>query len=109
MMAEAATLPSAGKERELHYRDGLLIAFISTWPLRRRSIAALTITRHLEFDAAGVNLLLFAEDTKSKRAESFRVPEKLLPYLLHYLKAIRPRLVKHRQHNGLWGHPKNPE
>jgi len=79
MMEETATLPAAAKQRELHYRDGLLIAFVSTWPLRRRSLAALTITNHLEFDAAGVNLLLFAEDTKSKRSESFRVPEKLLP------------------------------
>jgi hypothetical protein len=86
MMDEAATLPSTGKERDLYYRDGLLIALISAWPIRRRGIAALTVTRHLEFDAAGVNILLFPEDTKAKRAESFRVPEDLLPYLLHYLK-----------------------
>ena len=93
MMEEAAILPSAGKQRELYYRDGLLIALISLWPIRRRSIAALTVTRHLEFDAAGVNILLYPEDTKSKRAESFRVPERLLPYLLRYLKEIRPRLL----------------
>jgi hypothetical protein len=36
-----------------------------------------------------VNILLFSEDTKSKRAESFRVPEELLPYLLRYLKEFR--------------------
>jgi integrase/recombinase XerD len=91
MMEEAARLPSAAKRRYLYYRDGLLIAFMSAWPLRRRSIAALTVTRHLEFDAAGVSILLFPEDTKSKRAESFRVPDDLLPFLLCYLKEIRPR------------------
>jgi hypothetical protein len=102
IMEEAARLPSAAKRRELCYRDGLIIALISAWPVRRRSIAALTVTRHLEFDAAGVNILLFREDTKSKRAESLRVPEDLLPYLLRYLKEIRPRLLGRRQHDGLW-------
>jgi integrase/recombinase XerD len=38
----------------------------------------------------------------SKRAESFRVPNELFPYLLRYLKEIRPRLIGRRQHNGLW-------
>jgi integrase len=102
MMDEAGTLPSAGTRRELHYRDGLIIAFISAWPLRRRSIASLTVSRHLEFDAAGVNILLFPEDTKSRREESFRVPEKLLHYLLRYLKEFRPRLLGRRHHDGLW-------
>jgi hypothetical protein len=99
---EAATLPLSRKQRDLHYRDGLLIALISCWLIRRRGIAALTVTRHLEFDAAGVNILLFPEDTKSKRAESFRVPEELLPYLLRYLKEIRPRLLGRWKHDGLW-------
>jgi hypothetical protein len=32
------------------YRDGLLLALVSLRPMRRRSIAALTVSRHLEFD-----------------------------------------------------------
>lgn len=102
MMEEAASLPSARKQREQRYRDGLLIALISVWPIRRRSIATLSVTRHLEFDAAGANILLHPEDTKSKRAESFRVPEKLFPYLLCYLKEIRPRIIGRNAHDGLW-------
>ena len=107
LMEEAANLPAAGKRRELHYRDGLIIALVSVWPKRRRSIAALTVNRHLDFDAAGVNILLFPEDTKSRRQESFRVPEDLLPYLLRYLKEIRPRLLGRRLHDGLWASYKN--
>jgi len=106
MEEEAATLLSARKQRDLYYRDGLIIALDSAWPIRRRSIAALTVTRHFEFDAAGINILLHPEDTKSKRAESFRVPEKLLPYLLRYLKEIRPRLLGRRHHDGLWASSK---
>ncbi|MBK5199289.1 MAG: site-specific integrase [Methyloceanibacter sp.] len=102
-MDEALRLPITGhKQRELQYRDGLLLALLSLWLIRRRSIAALTVSRHLEFDAAGLNILLYPEDTKAKRAESFRVPEELLPYLLRYLKEIRPRLLGRSEHDGLW-------
>ena len=49
-----------------------------------------------------MNILLHPEDTKAKRAESFRVPEQLLPYLLHYVKEIRPRLLGRSEYDGLW-------
>jgi integrase len=102
-MEEALTLPRTGhKQRELQYRDGLLVALLSLWLIRRRSITALTVSKHLEFDADGINILLFPEDTKAKRAESFRVPDLLLPYLQRYLKEIRPHLVGHNEHDGLW-------
>jgi integrase/recombinase XerD len=103
LMDEALKLPiTHHKQREIQYRDGLLLALLSLWPIRRRSIAALTISRHLEFDDAGVNILLHPSDTKAKRAESFRVPEPILPYLRQYLEAIRPRLLGRRNHDGLW-------
>lgn len=102
LMDEALKLPvTSHKEREILYRDGLLLALLSLWPIRRRSLAALTISRHLEFHDAGVNVLLHPSDTKAKRAESFRVPEPILPYLLRYLREIRPRLLGRRGHNGL--------
>jgi integrase/recombinase XerD len=99
---EALRLPRSHKQREIQYRDGLLIALLSLWHIRRRSITALSVSWHLEFDDAGINILLHPEDTKAKRAESFRVPEQLVPYLLHYLKEIRPRLLSRREHDGLW-------
>ena len=103
LMDAALTLPISGrKQREIQYRDGLLLALLSLWPLRRRSIAALTVSRHLEFDDAGMNILLHPSDTKAKRAESFRVPEQLLPYLMRYLKEIRPVLVGDSVHDGFW-------
>ena len=103
LMDEALNLPSDGhKQREIQYRDGLLVALLSLWLIRRRSITALTVSDHLEPDADGVNILLYPEDTKSKRAESFRVPDLLLPYLQRYLKEIRPRLLGRSDHDGLW-------
>ena len=103
LMDEALKLPITGhKQREIQYRDGLLLALLSLWPIRRRSIAALSVSRHVEFDDLGLNILLHPSDTKGKRPESFRVPEPLLPYLRRYLEEIRPRLVAHSTHDGLW-------
>ncbi|MCI4680512.1 hypothetical protein K9U39_01040 [Rhodoblastus acidophilus] len=103
LMDTALALPiTSRKTRELQYRDGLLLALLSLWPIRRRSLAALTVSRHIEMEAGGVNFLLHPADTKSKRFESFRAPEPLVPYVMRYLKDIRPRLVGPRRHDGLW-------
>jgi hypothetical protein len=103
LMNEALTLPKTGhKQQELQYRDGLIVALLSLWPIRRRSVTALTVSKHLKVDDDGINIRLFLEDTKAKHAENFRVPDLLLPYLQRYLKEIRPRLVGHNAHDGLW-------
>ena len=95
--------------REILYRDGLLLAVLSCWPIRRRGISALTVTRHVELINGGLYVLLHAEDTKLKRPESCRMPEYLVPYFLRYLHEMRPRLLRGRNHDGLWashhGHP----
>ena len=103
LMENAARLHrNEHKQKDLQYRDGLILIFLSLWLPRRRSVAALTVSRHLKLDQYGANILLYPEDTKSKREESYRVPEAVLPYLTHYLKVVRPRLVGRNGHDGLW-------
>ncbi len=103
LMDDAINLPITGhKRREIQYRDGLLLAILSLWLLRRRSLAAPTVSRHLDVNANGVTMVLFPEDTKAKRAESFWLPEQLIPYFMRYLKEIRPRLLGRKEHDGLW-------
>jgi integrase len=103
LMDHALTLPIRRRKlREIQYRDGLLMALLSLWPIRRRSLAALTVSGHIEVDDGGINILLNPADTKSKRFESFRVPEPLVPYVKRYLKETRPRLLGDRAHDGFW-------
>src|SRR5262249_49229288 len=53
LMDAALTLPTSGhKQSEIQYRDGLLLVLLSLFLLRRRSIAALSVHGHLEFDDA---------------------------------------------------------
>jgi len=101
LMEKAKRLPKS-KVADRQYRDGLMLVLLSLWLIRRRSFAALTVTRHIEFDQAGMSILLYPEDTKSRREESFRVPEAIVPYFTHYLKVVRPRIVGLRHHDGLW-------
>ena len=88
--------------RDIAYRDGFLIALLSVWPLRRRSIAAMTVSRHVCLDRDGATLLLFPEDTKAKREEDFRMPDFLLPHFRHYLGKVRQRFPGSADHDGLW-------
>ena len=102
-MDTALDLPTTSHwKRHLQYRDGLIIALLSLWPIRRRSIAALTVDRHLVFDDAGVTVVLDAADTKGRRDESCRLPSELVPYLRRYVDEIRPHLLHGRIHPGLW-------
>ena len=68
-MDEAIRLLVSGQKSNARskFRDGLVLALLSLWPIRRRSIAALTLSHHVEFNSAAVNILLHSVDTKAKR------------------------------------------
>jgi len=88
--------------RDLAFRDGLILAFLCHWPIRRRSIASLTVDRHLIRRGDAIVIQLFPEDTKSRRADSFELPAHLKQPFRHYLDVVRPRLLGLRRHNALW-------
>jgi site-specific recombinase XerD len=87
---------------ELQFRDGLILALLSLWPIRRRSMAALTVATHLIRSGDALTINLHAKDTKSGRQDSFIVPAKLAPYLVHYLDCVRPRLARCQSCSTLW-------
>jgi integrase len=101
LMDAAQTSSDGRKEQEIQYRDGLIIAVLSLWPIRRRSLAALTLA-HVEIGEERADILLDPEDTKTERAESWSVPELIQPYLMRYLTTIRPVLVGRHTHEALW-------
>lgn len=98
LMEKAANTRSGDRD----YRDGLIIAVLSLWPLRRRTVAALRVDRHLVFDGTGISVSLFAGDTKAGRPETWRMPPELVPYFMRYLEEVRPSLLGSRPHMGLW-------
>jgi integrase len=108
LMDQAIAEPDGnGRDSEVQYRDGLLLALLSLWTIRRRSIGALTVSRHVERDEEGVTILLHSEDTKSGRSERFGVPDQLVPYVVFYLDVIRPGLIGNLNHDGFWASRKS--
>ncbi|MBN9023311.1 MAG: site-specific integrase [Rhizobiales bacterium] len=102
LMDTAFDLPlTAHWRRHLQYRDGLIITFLSLWPIRRRSITALTVA-DLSVDDAGVVVRLEVPDTKAKREESNRLPREIAPYVRRYLNVVRPILLHGQVDDGLW-------
>ena len=103
MMEEALQKPPSPRQaREIHYRDGLIVAFLSLYPVRRRSLAALTLGRHVALDDDGVTILLEADDTKSGRSDSVRFPKAIARHFRIYIDEIRPRFPGADAHDGLW-------
>jgi len=87
---------------KIQYRNGLILALLALWPIRRRSLSALTVSQHLERRGEALNLLLHPEDTKAARADSFRIPDLIKPYFERYLIDLRPRFPGADAHDGLW-------
>ncbi|MGF1609003.1 MAG: hypothetical protein ACFCUQ_06380 [Kiloniellales bacterium] len=84
------------------YRDGLLLALLSLWPIRRRSLAALTVSGHVDRRGEVLRLRLRPEDTKAGRSEQITLQPLLVPYLERFLMEIRPRFPGMLEHDGLW-------
>jgi integrase len=106
IMDEAAAAARAAKgiskAHALQYRDGLIIAFLSLVPLRRRTLTALRIVRHLEKVGNLWSVDIPAEDTKIKVALDYPICRELSQRIDRYLEEFRPRLPGAMSHSGLW-------
>jgi integrase len=86
----------------LAYRDGLMIVLLAARPVRRRNFAAIAIGRQLIRIGEEWHLSFAAEDTKAGRAIETSLPGRLVPYLDHYLRQVRPGFPSANRTNGLW-------
>ena len=97
------------KEDALTYRDGLIIALLAAVPLRRRTLAALTIDQHLVTIGDDWLLDIPADDTKTRRPLEFPIPHALSECIDLYLAEFRGAITGANNHQGLWpsakGHP----
>ncbi len=90
------------KRRAVLYRDGLLIAFLSTRLFRRRSFTNLEIGQHVVRVGDGYCLRLEPQETKNRRPYEAPLPENLTAYMDFYLERMRPVLLSGRTSDRLW-------
>jgi integrase/recombinase XerD len=84
------------------FRDGLIIALLALVPLRRRTLAALRVGKHLVRSDDVWVLDIPANDIKTKRSMEFPISTELSARIDFYLNQIRPKIRCARTHDYLW-------
>ncbi len=90
------------KIRAGHYRDALVIAFLSARPIRLKNLAAIALGRHLMQQDETWFCRFDAPETKEKRLLSFSLPHEVACYLEIYIDRYRPLLLKGSEYPDLW-------
>jgi integrase len=98
----AAANETISKDCAFQYRDGLIIFLLALIPLRRRTLAALQIGKHLVRSGKSWLLDIPADDLKSVEPIEFVLSSKLCERIDLYLEKPRPRVPGALTHNGLW-------
>lgn len=102
LMEHAIGKPAGSRTMQTAYRDGLLIALLALIPLRRRTLAALRIGKHLVRSGDLWELKIPAEDVKTKRPIDFPVSAELSARIDFFLNQIRSRIPGAGKHDYLW-------
>jgi integrase/recombinase XerD len=100
-----ADADAAGRIRKVHafqYRDGLVIALLALIPLRRRTLAALRVGKHLLKAGNLWAIDIPAADTKSRRPLDYPISRELSARIDLYLERFRCRIPGANAHTSLW-------
>jgi integrase/recombinase XerD len=83
----------SGRQRAVHYRDGLMIALMAYRPLRLKNFASVILGVHLMQQTGAWWLQFPACGMKAKRPYEVACPAALVPELEHYLAVHRKVLL----------------
>jgi integrase len=98
----AATNETISKDCAFQYRDGLIIFLLALIPLRRRTLTALQIGKHLVRSGSSWVLDIPEDDLKSAEPMEFVLSTTLCDRIDVYLEKFRSRIPGALTHNGLW-------
>jgi integrase/recombinase XerD len=84
------------------FRDGLIIALLALVPLRRRTLSALRIGKHLIKSGDQWSLDIPAEDVKSKRPLDYPISLELSRRIDVYVNKLRSQTAGANGHDYLW-------
>jgi site-specific recombinase XerD len=105
LMKDAADAEGSVASRVI-YRDGLMIALLSVRPLRRHMLALIRIGVHLRQMGEEWRIVIDGSQTKSGRPFETTVPQRIAPFLEHYLRRVRPLILGANRHDHLWASTK---
>ena len=112
-VADAAVAKRLSVAHAFQYRDGLVIALLALIPIRRRTLTALRIGKHLAKTGDLWALDIPAADTKNRRPLDYPISIELSARIDVYLERFRRRIPGANTHTGLWasnlGRPMCPD
>lgn len=102
LIADATDEPLSRRQAAVAHRDGLLIAFLSLVPLRRKNVARLTLGVNLVHLEGAWLLVLQEAETKTHQLHEVLWPDELVAPLEIYLEIHRSHLTSL---TGRWAKP----
>lgn len=103
LMAAAGDNSAATKKQRFRdYRDGLVIALLAARPLRRRTLAALSVGRQVVKVGNRWHLVLAATDVKNRRPLEYPLPADLSEAMDTYLSKYWQPMRANDQVDALW-------
>ena len=103
LMAEAEAMAAKRPLRAaVHFRDGLIIAFLAARPIRASSFCALRVGYNIDKRCEDWWLSLEGSETKTAAPYEAPLPTEFAPALDRYLAEHRPRLLGGRDDDHLW-------
>lgn len=90
----------------LAFRDGLIIMFLASRPIRRKNLAALTLDGHVADLRDRITITIEGNDTKNGRPIELQVPDFMVTLFRRYLYEVRPLIPGSSRHAGIWASPK---
>jgi integrase/recombinase XerD len=98
--AIAATVSSIGQAA--HYRNVLMVGFLSSRPIRMRNLAMIGIGHHLIRKSSGYDLAFASHETKTGTPIETSVPDDLTEPMDFYIEQARPILARGNETARLW-------
>ena len=102
VVTDGNNTPRVAKSQAQAYRDGLIIALPALIPMRRRTLAALRIGKHLVKSGDLWSLDIPTEDVKTKSSLEYPLSQDMSRRIDLYLVQFRPRIAGAEAHDGLW-------
>ena len=102
MEKTALNMRLSPKKQAIRYRQALMIGFLISCPVRRRTLLAMNVSTHVQPISDGFMLHFTAADMKDNKARSFRLPTVLAEPMRAYLDHYRSVLMSEGETESLW-------